>query len=129
MTSRSPGRSSPSSPRCSSPPARGRRHAGAIRSRPVGSGRLSQAAGTELTVLGAASLKGVLEKAKAAYETANPRDDRDDLDRFIDRARGDPDRAGRARRRVPLADTANPQKLVDGGFAGRPERPCSPATS
>ena len=76
----------------------------------------SQAASTELTVLGAASLKGVLEKAKATYETANPgttvtisTGSSTALETQIEQ--GAPSDV------FLSADTANPQKLVDGGFA------------
>ena len=69
------GRPSPSSRRWSSRPAR----AAARRRAPPSAAPVAAAARrppparrVELTVFGAASLKGVLDKAKAAYETANP---------------------------------------------------------
>jgi molybdate transport system substrate-binding protein len=69
-----------------------------------------------LTVFGAASLKGVLDKAKAEYEAANPgrtltisTDSSSTLETQIEQG-GPAD--------VFLsADTTNPRKLVDGGFA------------
>ena len=82
-------------------------------SAPAGSG----ATGTHaLTILGAASLKSVLDEAKAAYEAANPgtvltisTDSSSALEAQIEQG---------AYADVFLsADTANPEKLVDGGFA------------
>jgi molybdate transport system substrate-binding protein len=76
----------------------------------------SPAAGGELTIYGAASLKGALDKAKAAYEAAHPgttltisTDSSAALETKIEQA-------------APVdaflsADTANPKKLVDKGLA------------
>ena len=44
----------------------------AARAAPVATGEVIASANVELTVFGAASLKGVLDMAKAAYETATP---------------------------------------------------------
>ena len=92
---------------------------GAAPSAAAPSAPASQAAGTELTVLGAASLKGVLEKAKAAYESANPgttvtisTGSSTALETQIEQ--------GAPADVFLSADTANPQKLVDGGFAAGP---------
>ena len=70
----------------------------------------------ELTVFGAASLKGVLDKAKAAYETAYPgttvtvsTDSSSALEMQIEQ--------GAPADVFLSADTTNPKKLVDGGFA------------
>jgi molybdate transport system substrate-binding protein len=70
----------------------------------------------ELTVLGAASLKGTLEKAKAAYETANPgttvtisTDSSSALETQIEQ--------GAPADVFLSADTTNPKKLVDAGLA------------
>jgi molybdate transport system substrate-binding protein len=75
------------------------------------------AAGGELTVFGAASLKGVLEQAKTAYESANPgttltisTDSSSALETQIEQ--------GAPADVFLSADTTNPQKLVDRGFAG-----------
>ena len=62
-----------------------------------------------LTIYGAASLKGALDKAKAAYETANPGTTLDDLDRLVGGAR-DADRAGRAGRRLPVGRHDEPEE-------------------
>jgi molybdate transport system substrate-binding protein len=69
-----------------------------------------------LTVFGAASLKGALEDAKAAYETANPgstvtvsTDSSSALETQIEQ--------GAPADVFLAADTTNPKKLVDGGFA------------
>jgi molybdate transport system substrate-binding protein len=74
------------------------------------------AAPLELTVLGAASLKGALDKAKSAYETANPgsklvisTDSSSALETKIEQ--------GAPADVFLSADTTNPKKLVDGGFA------------
>ena len=83
---------------------------------PVATGEVSASANIELTVFAAASLKGVLDKAKAAYETAYPgttvtvsTDSSSALEMQIEQA---------APADVFLsADTTNPKKLVDGGFA------------
>ena len=70
----------------------------------------------ELTVFGAASLKGVLDEAKAAYETANPgmsvtvsTDSSAALETQIEQ--------GAPADVFLSADTTNPAKLVEGGFA------------
>ena len=74
------------------------------------------AAGANLTVFGAASLKGALDKAKTAYEAANPgttltvaTDSSSALETQIEQ--------GAPADVFLSADTANPKKLVDGGFA------------
>ena len=79
----------------------------------------SAGAGTNLTIYGAASLKGALEKAKTAYETANPgttltisTDSSAALETQIEQ--------GAPADVFLSADTTNPQKLVDGGFAAGP---------
>ncbi|HEY4189595.1 MAG TPA: molybdate ABC transporter substrate-binding protein [Candidatus Limnocylindrales bacterium] len=79
----------------------------------------SQAAGSgsaNLTIFGAASLKGVLDKAKTAYEAANPgttltvsTDSSSALETQIEQ--------GAPADVFLSADTSNPKKLVDGGFA------------
>ena len=83
------------------------------------SANASPAAKVELTVFGAASLKGALEKARAAYETANPgttltisTDSSSALETQIEQG-------------APVdvflsADTTNPMKLIDAGLADRP---------
>jgi molybdate transport system substrate-binding protein len=70
----------------------------------------------ELTIFGAASLKGALEQAKAAYEAANPgttltlsTDSSSALETQIEQ--------GAPADVFLSADTTNPQKLVDGGSA------------
>ncbi len=70
----------------------------------------------ELTVFGAASLKGALEKAKAAYEIANPgttitlsTDSSSALETQIEQ--------GAPADLFLSADTTNPKKLVDAGLA------------
>ncbi len=79
----------------------------------------SAGAGTNLTIYGAASLKGALEKAKTAYEAANPgttltisTDSSAALETQIEQ--------GAPADVFLSADTTNPQKLVDGGFAAGP---------
>ena len=74
------------------------------------------AAPVELTVFGAASLKGALDKAKAAYETANPgttvtlsTDSSSALETQIEQ--------GAPADVFLSADTTNPKKLVDAGLA------------
>jgi molybdate transport system substrate-binding protein len=73
-------------------------------------------AGASLTVFGAASLKGALDKAKTAYEAANPgttltvsTDSSSTLETQIEQ--------GAPADVFLSADTTNPKKLVDGGFA------------
>jgi molybdate transport system substrate-binding protein len=70
----------------------------------------------ELTIFGAASLKGVLDKAKTEYEAANPgttlmisTDSSSTLETQIEQ--------GAPADVFLSADTTNPKKLVDGGFA------------
>lgn len=78
------------------------------------------AASTEITVFGAASLKGVLDKAKTAYEAANPgttitvsTDSSAALETQIEQ--------GAPADVFLSADTKNPQKLADAGLtAGAP---------
>jgi molybdate transport system substrate-binding protein len=74
------------------------------------------AAPAALTIYGAASLKGVLDKAKAAYETANPgttltisTDSSATLETQIEQ--------GAPADVFLSADTTNPKKLVDKGLA------------
>jgi molybdate transport system substrate-binding protein len=76
----------------------------------------ASAANVELTVFGAASLKGVLDKAKAAYETANPgtcvtisTDSSSALEMQIEQ--------GAPADVFLSADTRNPKKLVDKALA------------
>ena len=76
----------------------------------------STAAGGELTIYGAASLKGALDKAKTAYEAANPgttltisTDSSSALETQIEQ--------GAPADVFLSADTTNPQKLVDKGLA------------
>jgi len=83
---------------------------------PLATGEVSASANLELTVFGAASLKGVLDKAKAAYETAYPgttiaisTDSSSALEMQIEQ--------GAPADVFLSADTMNPKKLVDGGFA------------
>ena len=73
-------------------------------------------AGGEITIFGAASLKGALDKAKAAYETANPgttltisTDSSSALETQIEQ--------GAPADVFLSADTTNPKKLVDKGLA------------
>ncbi len=75
-----------------------------------------RAAAVELTIYGAASLKGALEDAKAAYETANPgtivtlsTDSSSALETQIEQ--------GAPADVFLSADTTNPKKLVDAGLA------------
>jgi molybdate transport system substrate-binding protein len=74
------------------------------------------AASVELTILAAASLKNVLAEAETAYEAANPSTD---LTMSTDSSAA---LATQIEQGAPAdvflsADTSNPQKLVDGGFA------------
>jgi molybdate transport system substrate-binding protein len=71
---------------------------------------------TDLTIYGAASLAGVLDAAKVAYETANPgskltisTDSSAALEMQIEQ--------GAPADVFLAADTTNPKKLVDGGYA------------
>ena len=73
----------------------------------------------ELNILGASSLKGVLDKVKAAYETANPgttftisTDSSSALETKIEQ--------GAPADVFLSADTKNPQALLDKGFATAP---------
>lgn len=77
------------------------------------------AAAAELTIYAAASLKGALEKAKEAYETANPgttltlsTDSSSALETQIEQ--------GAPADVFLSADTTNPKKLVDKGMAAGP---------
>ena len=88
----------------------------AARATPVATGEVSASANVELTVFGAASLKGVLDIAKAAYETATPgttvaisTDSSSALEMQIEQ--------GAPADLFLSADTTNPKKLVDRGFA------------
>ncbi len=83
---------------------------------PASASLASSGARVELTVFGAASLKGALEKAKAAYETANPgttvtisTDSSSALETQIEQ--------GAPADVFLSADTTNPRKLVDAGLA------------
>jgi molybdate transport system substrate-binding protein len=87
---------------------------GGSASSPVASS--TSAASVQLTIYGAASLKGALEKAKAAYETANPgttltiaTDSSSALETQIEQ--------GAPADVFLSADTTNPKKLVDKGLA------------
>jgi molybdate transport system substrate-binding protein len=85
----------------------------------AGGGATSSASGApsaELTVLGAASLKSALERAKSEYESANPgttvtisTDSSSALESKIEQ--------GAPADVFLSADTANPKKLVDAGLA------------
>ena len=86
------------------------------------------AAPANLTVYGAASLKGALDKAKAAYEAANPgttltisTDSSAALETQIEQ--------GAPADVFLSADTTNPKKLVDERPRRRRRRRPSPATS
>jgi molybdate transport system substrate-binding protein len=73
----------------------------------------------ELTIYGAASLKTVLERIKSEYEANNP-----ELTLTISTDASSAIEA-KIEQGAPAdvflsADTANPQKLLDGGFAGEP---------
>ena len=78
-----------------------------------------------LTIFGAASLKGALDKAKTAYEAANPGTT---LTISTDSSVGarDQDRAGRARRRLPVRRHDEPQEARRQGPRGRRGRRPSP---
>jgi molybdate transport system substrate-binding protein len=85
-------------------------------SAPASASTASSAEAVELTVYGAASLKGALEQAKAAYETANPgttltisTDSSAALETQIEQ--------GAPADVFLSADTTNPKKLVDQGLA------------
>ena len=76
----------------------------------------AMAARVELMILGAASLKGALDKVKRAYEAANPgttltisTDSSSALETKIEQ--------GAPADVFLSADITNPQKLIDGGFA------------
>ena len=83
---------------------------------PIATAPASAAANVELTIFGAASLKEVLDKAKAAYATAYPgstvtvsTDSSSALETQIEQ--------GAPADVFLSADTTNPKKLVDGGLA------------
>jgi molybdate transport system substrate-binding protein len=83
---------------------------------PASSSAAPTAPGGEIEVYAAASLKAVLARAKAAYETANPgttltisTDSSAALETRIEQ--------GAPADVFLSADTTNPQRLVDGGFA------------
>jgi len=83
---------------------------------PIGPGPSGAAGSHALTILGAASLKAVLDEAKTAYEAANPGttlvvavDSSSALEAQIE--------LGSDADVFLSADTANPQKLVGGGLA------------
>ena len=73
------------------------------------------AAAVELTIYGAASLKGALEEAKAAYETANP-GTTVTLSTGSSSALETQIEQGAPADLFLSADTANPKKLVDAGL-------------
>lgn len=75
-----------------------------------------EAPGVELTVYGAASLKGALEKAKAAYETANP-DTKLTISTDSSSALETQIEQGAPADVFLSADRINPRKLVDAGLA------------
>ena len=85
-------------------------------------------AAAELTIYGAASLKGALAKAQDGLRGGQPGHDADDLDRLVGRPR-DPDRAGRARRRLPVGRHHEPQEARRRRARRRAARSSSPATS
>ena len=70
----------------------------------------------ELTIFGAASLKGALEEAKAAYETANPGTTLT-LSTDSSAALATQIEQGAPADVFLSADTTNPKKLVDAGLA------------
>jgi molybdate transport system substrate-binding protein len=79
-------------------------------------GSASGVSAADLTIFGAASLKGALEQAKVAYESANPgttltisTDSSAALETQIEQ--------GAPADVFLSADTSHPKKLVDGGFA------------
>jgi len=83
---------------------------------PLASPAASSGAASNLTILGAASLKGVLDQAKAAYESASPgstltisTDSSSALETQIEQ--------GAPADVFLSADTTNPKKLVDKGLA------------
>jgi molybdate transport system substrate-binding protein len=85
---------------------------------PTSATSAAPAAPAALTIYGAASLKGVLDKVKAAYETANPgstltisTDSSATLETQIEQ--------GAPADVFLSADTTNPKKLVDNGLAAR----------
>ena len=78
--------------------------------------RRRAAAAVELTVYGAASLKGALDGSRRPMRARAPGHDPDALDRLLGRAR-DADRAGRPGRRLPVGRHDEPEKLVDTGSA------------
>ena len=85
-------------------------------------------AAVDLTIFGAASLKGALDKAKAAYEAANPgttltisTDSSSALETQIEQ--------GAPADVFLSADTTNPKKLVDKGLAAGDRRQLRDATS
>lgn len=89
---------------------------GAGSATPGGPSGSAAGGGTELTIFGAASLKSVLEQARTAFEAANPgttlvvaTDSSSALETQIEQ--------GAPADVFLSADTTNPQKLVDGGFA------------
>jgi molybdate transport system substrate-binding protein len=71
----------------------------------------------ELTVYAAASLKGVLDKAKAAYEAAKPGTTLT-ISTDSSSAQETKIEQGAPADVFLSADTTNPRKLLDGGFAG-----------
>jgi molybdate transport system substrate-binding protein len=76
----------------------------------------SSPASVELTIFAAASLKNMLAEAEAAYETANPGTDLT-ISTDSSAALETQIEEGAPADVFLSADTANPQKLVDGGFA------------
>ena len=110
--------SSPSSSRPARAAAQRRRrrhpphHRGADRQRR----RAPSAAAVELTIFAAASLKNVLAEAETAYEAANPGTDLT-ISTDSSAALETQIEQGAPADVFLSADTTNPQKLVDGGFA------------
>lgn len=85
-------------------------------SSPATQSRTSSAGAVELTIFGAASLSGVLDAAKAAYEAAVP-GTRLTLSTDSSAALATQIEQGAPADVFLAADTTNPEKLVDGGFA------------
>lgn len=83
---------------------------------PASASAAPPAESVELTIFGAASLKGALEEAKAAYETANP-GTRLTLSTDSSAALETQIEQGAPADVFLSADTTNPKKLVDAGLA------------
>ena len=74
-----------------------------------------------LTIFGAASLKGALDQGQDGLRGGEPGHDADDLDRLVVRSR-DPDRAGRAGRRLPVGRHDQPEEARRQGARRRRRR-------